>query len=177
MWVGGKREEVTSPASMQVGAIPSIKMALDKGAKSVVLMSFFLGGGRRWVWSSTSQSAFSTKWAFCDFFCPSLSLFLLVYVFPFSIDCLLLPWKTKFRNEAIWEDPMASPTQRTQENMEIKAMAVAVCVKVAFSNTYNIHKKYKYTKYIFWPKDRTLFLARNRLYCIWQQLWGKPVYY
>ena len=29
---------------MQVGAIPSIKMALDKGAKSVVLMSFFLGG-------------------------------------------------------------------------------------------------------------------------------------
>lgn len=44
MWLGGKRQEATSPSSMQVGAIPSIKMALDKGAKSVVLMSFCLRG-------------------------------------------------------------------------------------------------------------------------------------
>ena len=44
MRLEGKRQEVTSAALMQVGAIPSIKMALDKGAKSVVLMSFCLRG-------------------------------------------------------------------------------------------------------------------------------------
>ena len=98
---------------------------------------FLPEGGCRWVWSSTSQIVYF-QYTYGHFVKFSLSS-LVMFVFPFSLNCLRLPWQTKFRNEAIWADLMASPTQRTEEDMEITAMAVRVCVKFACSNTYNIH--------------------------------------
>ena len=198
MWLGGKRQEATSPSSMQVGAIPSIKMALDKGAKSVVLMSFCLRGDTAGsevqhfslfafsthmgiLWNSLSLSL---SWYLC-----SRSLLIVCCCHERQSSEMKPPIFLSVPNPS-WPSEMR-PYGKTRWQAQHKGhktwkstpwqwqfvSSLHFQTHTTYYNVYNciiLHTITTNTRNTLSGPSRTLFPARNRLYTTAN--FGKPVY-